>query len=80
MLCALLTGGGYLADRLSRSGKRWWVTFGATCLAAPCLAASCLAPTPELSYAALVVGFALSEMWRAPSAVMARWARRHVAT
>eukprot|EP00198_Chlamydomonas_reinhardtii_P005222 XP_001694558.1 predicted protein [Chlamydomonas reinhardtii] len=65
-------GGGYLADRLSRSGKRWWVTFGATCLAAPCLAASCLAPTPELSYAALVVGFALSEMWRAPSAVMAR--------
>ncbi|GFR46597.1 hypothetical protein Agub_g8200 [Astrephomene gubernaculifera] len=65
-------GGGYLADRLSRCGRRWWVTAGATCLAAPCLAASCLAPSPQLSYAALVVGFALSEMWRAPSAVMAR--------
>ncbi|GIL63022.1 hypothetical protein Vafri_17178 [Volvox africanus] len=65
-------GGGYLADRLSRYGRRVWVTAGATCVAAPCLAVSCLAPTPELSYAALLVGFALSEMWRAPSAVMAR--------
>ncbi|GLI62489.1 hypothetical protein VaNZ11_005121 [Volvox africanus] len=65
-------GGGYLADRLSRCGRRVWVTAGATCVAAPCLAVSCLAPTPELSYAALLVGFALSEMWRAPSAVMAR--------
>ncbi|GLC46019.1 hypothetical protein PLESTB_001027300 [Pleodorina starrii] len=65
-------GGGYLADRLSRTGRRAWVTAGATLAAAPCLAASCLAPTPELSYAALLVGFALSEMWRAPSAVMAR--------
>ncbi|GIL69859.1 hypothetical protein Vretimale_10105 [Volvox reticuliferus] len=65
-------GGGYLADRLSQCGRRVWVTAGATCVAAPCLAASCLAPTAELSYAALLVGFALSEMWRAPSAVMAR--------
>ncbi|PNG93963.1 hypothetical protein TSOC_015286, partial [Tetrabaena socialis] len=64
-------GGGYLADRLGRQGRRWWVTAGATCAAAPCLAASCLATTPEASYAALLVGFALSEMWRAPSAVMA---------
>ncbi|EFJ44126.1 hypothetical protein VOLCADRAFT_95577 [Volvox carteri f. nagariensis] len=65
-------GGGYLADRLSAIGRRGWVTAGATCVAAPCLAASCLAPTAEFSYAALLVGFALSEMWRAPSAVMAR--------
>ncbi|KXZ54010.1 hypothetical protein GPECTOR_5g121 [Gonium pectorale] len=65
-------GGGFLADRLSRTGRRWWVTAGATCAAAPCLALSCLAPTPELSYAALFLGFGLSEAWRAPSAVMAR--------
>jgi hypothetical protein len=65
-------GGGYLADRLSRHGKRWVVTAGGTCLAAPFLALSCLAPTPEVSYAALFVGFALSEMWRAPAAVLAR--------
>lgn len=67
-------GGGLLADRLGRYGRRWWVTGVATCLAAPFLAISCLAPSPQLSYAAVLVGFALSEMWRAPSAVMARWA------
>ncbi len=71
----LSPGGGLLADRLGRHGRRWWVTGLATCLAAPFLAASCLAPSPQLSYAAVLVGFALSEMWRAPSAVMARWGR-----
>lgn len=31
-----------------------------------------LAPDPRASFAALLVGFGLSEMWRAPAAVMVR--------
>lgn len=65
-------GGGSLADKLAKKGQRAWVTGGATMLAAPFLLISCLAPTPTMSFAALLVGFALSEAWRAPAAVMAR--------
>lgn len=61
-----------MADQLAKKGMRVWVTGGATMLAAPFLMASCLAPTPTLSFATLLVGFALSEAWRAPAAVMAR--------
>ena len=36
------------------------------------LALNILAPDPRASFAALLVGFGLSEMWRAPAAVMVR--------
>ena len=65
-------GGGLLADRLSRSGGRYLLTAGATLAASPLLAASMLAPDYRASFAALLVGFGLSEMWRAPAAVMVR--------
>jgi len=65
-------GGGLLADGLSRSGGRYLLTAGATVLAAPVLAASVLAPDAPSSFAALLLGFGLSEMWRAPAAVMVR--------
>lgn len=65
-------GGGFLADALAKKGLRFWITAGATMAAAPFLLVSCLAPTPFWSFATLLVGFALSEAWRAPSAVMAR--------
>ena len=45
---------------------------GATMACAPVLVCNLLAPEYTQSLAALVVGFALSEMWRAPAAVMVR--------
>lgn len=65
-------GGGALADKLSLSGKRGFVTVGASLLAAPFIWASVMADNPTESFVALGVGFALSESWRAPAAVMAR--------
>jgi hypothetical protein len=68
-------GGGLLSDWLSARGgarRRRWVTSGASLLAAPLIAASLLAPDPAESFLALLAGFALSEAWRAPSAVMIR--------
>jgi hypothetical protein len=41
-------------------------------LAAPVLVVNLLAPRYQQSLAALAVGFALSEMWRAPAAIMVR--------
>jgi hypothetical protein len=57
---------------LSRSGGRYLLTSGATLIAAPVLAFNVLAPDHRASFAALLVGFGLSEMWRAPAAVMVR--------
>ncbi|MEW5298385.1 MAG: hypothetical protein WDW36_001514 [Sanguina aurantia] len=65
-------GGGYLADILSRTGGRVWVTAGASLAAAPFFAHSFLAAEHTHSFLAILIGFALSEAWRAPSAVMAR--------
>ena len=45
---------------------------GASIAAAPLLALSLLAPDHQQSFAALLVGFALSETWRAPAAVLVR--------
>ena len=45
---------------------------GASIAAGPVLAVSILAPDYQQSFAALLVGFALSECWRAPSAIMVR--------
>lgn len=45
---------------------------GATIAAAPALAGNMLAPNLTLSLGFLLIGFALSEMWRAPAAVMIR--------
>jgi len=45
---------------------------GASIAAGPVLAVSMLAPDYQQSFAALLVGFALSECWRAPSAIMVR--------
>jgi hypothetical protein len=41
-------------------------------MAGPVLAVSILAPDYQQSFAALLIGFALSECWRAPSAIMVR--------
>jgi hypothetical protein len=41
-------------------------------LAAPVIAVSLLVPEYQQSFAALLVGFALSEAWRAPAAIMIR--------
>lgn len=48
------------------------VMAGATIAASPVLACNILAPEATQSFAALLVGFALSEMWRAPAAIMIR--------
>ena len=48
------------------------VSAGATVAAAPVLVGNILAPEATQSFAALLVGFALSEMWRAPAAIMIR--------
>ena len=48
------------------------VSAGATIAAAPVLVGNILAPESTQSFAALLVGFALSEMWRAPAAIMIR--------
>ena len=63
-----------MADRLAQAmpGGRAWVTAGASFLASPLILLSLLAPTQEESFAALLIGFSLSEGWRAPAAVMAR--------
>jgi hypothetical protein len=66
-------GGGLLADKLAPSGWRWLVTVGASALAAPCMLASIASTTPSLSFAALGIGYALSEAWRSSGAVMARY-------
>jgi len=65
-------GGGILADKLSVVGKRGYVTVAASLFAAPFIWASVMADNSTESFAALGVGFALSESWRAPAAVMAR--------
>lgn len=45
---------------------------GASIAAAPIIAVSLLASEYQQSFAALLVGFALSEAWRAPAAIMIR--------
>ncbi|KAK9811000.1 hypothetical protein WJX73_004887 [Symbiochloris irregularis] len=65
-------GGGLLADKLSKQKRTALLTSGATMAAAPVLACNMLAPDLKTSLAFLVVGFALSEMWRAPAAVLIR--------
>jgi hypothetical protein len=63
---------GLLGDWLNRIGARGLVTAGANMAAAPVLAVSMLAPDYKQSFAALLVGFALSEAWRAPAAIAVR--------
>ncbi|KAG1657343.1 hypothetical protein FOA52_003766, partial [Chlamydomonas sp. UWO 241] len=66
-------GGGWFADGASlASGRRAWMTVGATAACAPFMLGSLIAPDSTTSFAALLVGFLLSEAWRAPSANMAR--------
>eukprot|EP00208_Stichococcus_sp_RCC1054_P001861 CAMPEP_0206137946 /NCGR_PEP_ID=MMETSP1473-20131121/2956_1 /ASSEMBLY_ACC=CAM_ASM_001109 /TAXON_ID=1461547 /ORGANISM="Stichococcus sp, Strain RCC1054" /LENGTH=682 /DNA_ID=CAMNT_0053531227 /DNA_START=245 /DNA_END=2294 /DNA_ORIENTATION=- len=65
-------GGGLAGDWLSRRGGRTWLTVGGSVAAAPVIAVSILAPDYQQSFAALLIGFALSECWRAPSAIMVR--------
>ncbi len=65
-------GGGLMGDWLSRIGERRWLTSGACVGAAPLVALSIVAPDYRMSFAALLVGFALSEAWRAPAAIMVR--------
>lgn len=65
-------GGGMVADWLTKVGGRYWITAGASIMAAPFIAESLLADTSQESFVALLIGFGLSEAWRAPSAVMIR--------
>ena len=65
-------GAGLLGDWLNRIGGRAWITAGANIAAAPFIALSVLAPDYKQSFAALLIGFALSEAWRAPAAVAIR--------
>jgi MFS family permease len=65
-------GAGIFGDWLNRIGGRGWITAGANIAAAPMIAASLLVPDYKQSFAALLVGFALSEAWRAPAAVAIR--------
>uniref|UniRef100_A0A7R9V477 Major facilitator superfamily (MFS) profile domain-containing protein n=1 Tax=Chlamydomonas euryale TaxID=1486919 RepID=A0A7R9V477_9CHLO len=65
-------GGGWVADGAASTGRRAWMTVGATALSAPFMLASLQAQDATSSFAALLVGFCLSEAWRAPSANMAR--------
>lgn len=65
-------GSGILGDWLNRIGGRGWITAGANIAAAPFIALSILAPDYKQSFAALLVGFALSEAWRAPAAIAIR--------
>ncbi|GMH41618.1 hypothetical protein BSKO_09528 [Bryopsis sp. KO-2023] len=65
-------GGGLAADWLSERGNRYMLTFGASLLSAPLIYLSLQAETPNESFWYLLFGFALSECWRAPAAVMAR--------
>ena len=65
-------GAGLFGDYLNRIGARGWITAGANIAAAPMIAASLLAPDYKQSFAALLIGFALSEAWRAPAAVAVR--------
>jgi hypothetical protein len=68
-------GGGWLCDKLGvsapRSGRRWLLA-GSALLSAPLIAGSLLAPDYRLSLLFLFPGFALSEVFRAPTAVMTR--------
>ncbi len=65
-------GSGILGDWLNRIGGRGWITAGANMAAAPFIALSILAPDYKQSFAALLIGFALSEAWRAPAAIAIR--------
>ncbi|CAG9464638.1 unnamed protein product [Pedinophyceae sp. YPF-701] len=65
-------GGGILGDKLSARGGRVWLTAGATIASAPVLTESLLADTYQMSFAALLAGFALSECWRSNAAVIVR--------
>lgn len=51
---------------------KWCVWAGASIAAAPMIALSLLAPEYQQSFAALLIGFALSETWRAPAAVLVK--------
>ena len=65
-------GGGLVADRLGTGWGRAWLTSAANLAAAPVLALSIMADDYQTSLMYLTVGFALSEAWRAPSAVLVR--------
>lgn len=52
--------------------RNGWHGAGASIAASPLIALSLLAPEYQQSFAALLLGFALSETWRAPAAVMIR--------
>lgn len=65
-------GGGLAADWLSKTGNRFILTFGASLLSAPLIYWSFQSESPSDSFFFLLFGFALSECWRAPAAVMVR--------
>ncbi|PSC74268.1 DNA replication complex GINS PSF1 [Micractinium conductrix] len=65
-------GAAVFGDKLTARGARGWLTAGTSVVAAPLVAASFLIPDPRQSFWVLLVGYALSECWRSPVAVMVR--------
>lgn len=65
-------GGALVADKLGNGWGRAWLTSAANLVAAPVLAASLLVDDYQTSFMYLTLGFALSETWRAPCAVLVR--------
>lgn len=55
---------------MKKEEKMIHVQAGASIAASPLIALSLLAPEYQQSFAALLIGFALSETWRAPAAVL----------
>lgn len=65
-------GGGLASDWLSKTGNRFLLTFGASMISAPLIYWSLQSDSASDSFVFLLFGFALSECWRAPAAVMIR--------
>lgn len=65
-------GGGLASDWLSKTGNRFFLTFGASMISAPLIYWSLQSDSASDSFVFLLFGFALSECWRAPAAVMIR--------
>jgi predicted MFS family arabinose efflux permease len=63
-----ILAGGFAADALGKSDKRWYIWLSAICilLAAPCLAVAFLAPTATVALIFLVPSYGLGNLHTAP--------------
>ncbi|KAG1672140.1 hypothetical protein FOA52_001728 [Chlamydomonas sp. UWO 241] len=71
-------GGGWVADQVAKRAAtegritRAWITGGTNAAAAPLMALTFSTHDSNVSFFALMAGYAMSEAWRAPSGNMAR--------